>query len=288
MLQQTRVAAVIPYYERFLTRFPAIADLAAAPERELLAHWSGLGYYSRARNLQKAAQQMVGQGRFPDTLEELLALAGIGSYTAAAVSSIAFGRPHAAIDGNVRRVIMRLANDAEADIETLANQLLDRQDPGRWNQAVMELGAIVCVPKSPACLECPLRGECAAFQNETSRALPPPRLKREAVQKHRKVVIVRKQGRVLLVPSTRVKGFWDLPEPGEEIVCGERIGSFRHAITQSQYQFEVHVGTCLKRPADGRWWDDNDWKKIPLSTTAKKALRCLHQACGEGSLIHET
>ncbi|MEP6963562.1 MAG: A/G-specific adenine glycosylase, partial [Acidobacteriota bacterium] len=146
MLQQTRVAAVIPYFERFLQRFPKIADLAAADETEVLTIWAGLGYYSRARNLQKAAQQVAAAGAFPETFESIRDLAGIGDYTAGAVASIAFALPHPAVDGNVRRVVMRLAGSAEVDVAAEATALLDRRNPGAWNQALMELGAVVCLP----------------------------------------------------------------------------------------------------------------------------------------------
>jgi len=150
MLQQTRVEVVLPYYDRFLSRFPTVEALAAAPLDEVLALWSGLGYYRRARQLHAAAQQIAAAGAgFPRTLEGLLALPGIGGYTAAAVASIAFGLPHAAIDGNVRRVLIRLSGNGSADVGALADQLLDKRHPGRWNQALMELGATVCVPGEP-------------------------------------------------------------------------------------------------------------------------------------------
>src|SRR5690348_6680165 len=133
MLQQTRVAAVIPYYERFLARFPGVAALAAATEDELLAAWSGLGYYSRARNLHRAARAIVELGSFPQNYEALRELPGVGDYTAAAITSIAYGLPFSVVDGNVRRVAARLANDADADAQAIADRLLDRQDPARAN-----------------------------------------------------------------------------------------------------------------------------------------------------------
>ena len=145
MLQQTRVTAVIPYYERFLKRFPDPAALAEALEDEVLTLWSGLGYYSRARNLQKAARQIVAMGSFPRTHEEIRELAGVGDYTAAAVASIAFGLPHAVVDGNVHRVIARLTNGS-GEAQVIADSLLDRANPSRSNQALMELGAVVCCP----------------------------------------------------------------------------------------------------------------------------------------------
>src|SRR5690349_5158936 len=166
MLQQTRAQAVIPYYERFLTRFPSVPALAAAKEDEVLALWSGLGYYSRARNLLRAARQIAAAGSFPSDYDAIRALPGIGDYTAAAVASIAFGRPHAVLDGNVLRVVARMENDA-ADIRSsrtrerfreIAQSWLDPRDPGHFNQALMELGATVCLPRNPLCLVCPLAG----------------------------------------------------------------------------------------------------------------------------------
>src|SRR5713226_2551520 len=170
MLQQTRVAAAIPYYERFLQRFPDVHALAAAPQEEVLRLWSGLGYYRRARNLQKAAQQIVAKhgGQFPARLDDVLALPGIGNYTAAAILSIGFGEKHAVLDGNVARVVARLGairGDLREpqrwqELQKTADRLLEPKSPGDWNQAVMELGATLCTPKSPQCLLCPVAQFC--------------------------------------------------------------------------------------------------------------------------------
>jgi len=275
MLQQTRVVAVIPYYERFLARFPRVEDLAAASEIEVLAMWSGLGYYSRARNLQKAARQIVAAGGFPRDYESIRALAGIGDYTAAAVGSIAFGLPHAAIDGNVRRVVMRLTGDGKADVGAIAAQLLDVRHPGRWNQAVMELGATVCLPREPLCGACPLAAECEAKLRDIQRELPPVRKRAAIVRKQLTLLVIRRSGRILLTPSPRVSGFWDLPEMFSGVRLGSRLGMFRHAITNSQYQCEVREARIGVRPRECRWWDMGKLGEIPLSTAAKKALRCL-------------
>jgi len=292
MLQQTRVVAAIPYYQRFLERFPRVEDLAKAPEIEVLTHWSGLGYYSRARNLRKAARQIVEAGGFPREYSAIRALAGVGDYTAAAVASIAFGLPHAAIDGNVRRVVIRLTGEATADVGALATQLLDRGQPGRWNQALMELGALVCLPRDPLCAACPISGECQAKQRDIQRHLPPPRKKPAMVRKERTLLIIRRKGRILLGPSPRVSGFWDLPEfsPGafSGVRLGSRLGEFRHAITNSQYQFEVRearIGAC---PRDCRWWDERKLREIPLSTAAKKALVCLEVQRGRRAPLKGT
>ena len=283
MLQQTRVAAVIPYYERFLKRFPKVQDLATASETEVLSLWSGLGYYSRARNLQKAAREIVALGSvaggFPRDYASIRNLAGVGDYTAAAVASIAFGLPHAAVDGNVRRVVMRLMGDATTDLGAAAAKLLDRRDPGQWNQAVMELGATVCLPREPLCAGCPISGECQANRRGIQRDLPPPRIRPAVLRKERTLLVIRRRGRILLIPSPRVAGFWDLPEISPEAFSGVRLGpvlgEFRHAITNSQYYFEVREAKSAVAPRECRWWDERKLDEIPLSTAAKKALRCL-------------
>jgi A/G-specific adenine glycosylase len=191
MLQQTRVAAVLPYYERFLERFPTIPALAAAPEEEVLTHWSGLGYYSRARNLQSAAQRIVANhgGEFPSDHAEVLALPGIGPYTSAAILSMAFNAPHAVLDGNVARVVARLdavrgdlrETKTWSELQRSADALLDPGSPSDWNQAVMELGAMVCTPTSPRCLICPVAKFCKALQLGLTDVIPEKRKKRATV-----------------------------------------------------------------------------------------------------------
>jgi A/G-specific adenine glycosylase len=215
MLQQTRVAAVIPFYERFLEHFPTIAALASAPESEVLRLWAGLGYYSRARNLQRAAQEIVAKhgGEFPRSAEHTLALPGIGSYTAAAILSIAFGERHAVLDGNVARVIARLGavhGDLREGarwqaLKTAADELLDPDAPSDWNQAMMELGAMVCTPKSPQCLVCPVAEFCRARQLGLTEVIPEKRKKRatEEVQLAA-AVFIDKRGRTLLLPPPQV------------------------------------------------------------------------------------
>jgi len=270
MLQQTRVAAVIPYYERFLKRFPNPDSLAIAAETDMLALWSGLGYYSRARNLQKAAGEMVAAGGFPRDYASIRSLAGVGDYTASAVSSIAFGLPHAAVDGNVRRVVTRLTGSATADVPAEATRLMDRRNPGQSNQALMELGALICLPARPLCAECPIQASCEAFRQGTQESLPPPRVKPATVRKERTLLIVRRRGRLLLVPSPRVKGFWDLPEPFETARLGASVGSFDHSITTTRYRFEICEARASKIPPDAIWWDLKSG--INLSTVSKKGL----------------
>ena len=273
MLQQTRVAAVIPYYERFLRRFPDPAALAQAPEEEVLTMWSGLGYYSRARNLQKAARQIVAHGSFPATHEEIRELAGVGDYTAAAVASIAFGLPHAVVDGNVRRAIARITN-GKAESRIFADMLLDRKNPSRSNQALMELGAVVCLPRDPQCASCPIASECEARKAGTQDDLPGKRAKPATIHLKRKLLVIHQKGKILLAPSPRVQGFWDLPEPFEGARIGVRLGEFRHAITHRSYRFTVHEAAVIVTPKGFRWFSCKTIDKIPLSTTAKKGLRC--------------
>jgi A/G-specific adenine glycosylase len=214
MLQQTRVAAAIPYYERFLQRFPDVHALAAAPQEEVLRLWSGLGYYSRARNLQKAAQQIVAQhgGKFPTRLDDALSLPGIGNYTAAAILSIAFGEKHAVLDGNVARVLARLGairgdlreSQRWQGLQKTADRLLEPQSPGDWNQAMMELGATLCTPKSPQCLLCPVAQFCQGRRLGLAESLPEKRKKRATVEVLLAIaVFANKKGETFLLPPPK-------------------------------------------------------------------------------------
>ncbi len=225
MLQQTRVAAVIPYYERFLERFPTVDALAEAPIEEVLRFWSGLGYYSRARNLQGAARQIVARhaGRFPESEADALALPGIGAYTSAAILSIAFDRPCAVLDGNVARVIARLfakRGDLREparwlQLQRAADELLERNSPGDWNQAMMELGATICTPRAPQCLLCPVAKYCTARKQGMQEEIPEKRKKRAPVAVTlATAVFVDRQGRTLLLPP---------PRPGTETITADHV-----------------------------------------------------------------
>lgn len=182
ILQQTRVDQGLSYYLRFLQVFPNLAALAAAPEEQLFKIWEGLGYYNRARNMQFTARYLLQNhgGHFPESYEGLLALKGIGSYTASAIASFAFGLPHVVVDGNVLRILSRIWGIVTAvdtvsgrrEVEAIANQLLDRVNPGRFNQALMDFGAVQCVPQRPACTECPFQQMCVAYQTAQVAQLP--------------------------------------------------------------------------------------------------------------------
>ena len=218
MLQQTRVAAAIPYFERFLERFPDVHALAAAPQEEVLRLWSGLGYYSRARNLQRAAQEIVAKhgGVFPRGEKDALALPGIGSYTAAAILSIAYGAKHAVLDGNVARVLARIfavqgdLRDARRwqALQESASALLDTKSPGDWNQAMMELGATLCTPQSPQCLLCPVTQFCEARKLGLAESLPARRKKRatENITLAAAILLDPRGQTLLLQPPTLSKG----------------------------------------------------------------------------------
>lgn len=210
MLQQTRVAAALPYYRRFLRRFPTLRALARTRTEQVLRLWAGLGYYSRARNLHRAAKQILAQnsGRFPRALEGALALPGIGRYTAAAVLSIAYGAPYAVLDGNVARVLARLGalrGDPRAprrweQLQNRAQELLAPQSPGDWNQAMMELGATVCTPRAPHCDACPVSRWCRAYQLGLAETLPLARQKRAPVSvRIAAAVLLDGRGRTLLI-----------------------------------------------------------------------------------------
>ncbi len=257
MLQQTRVAAVLPYYARFLARFPDVAALAEAEEQDLLAAWAGLGYYSRARNLQKAAKKIVELGEFPRDHSALGELPGVGDYTAAAVSSIAFGLPHAVMDGNVARVLSRVTpelGDIKSDVVrkrllAYAEVLLDRKRPGEFNQALMELGATVCLPKRPLCERCPIGLYCEARKQGLETQLPLRGARPSADRRGKKLLVIEKAGKVLFwqrpAESSRLAKFWELPEfeqlPGAEVI--DYAGAFQHTIVNTTYLVEVYRAT---------------------------------------------
>jgi A/G-specific adenine glycosylase len=210
MLQQTRIAAVLPYYERFLARFPGVESLAAAREDDVLRLWSGLGYYSRARNLHRAAKEIVGQhrGTFPREIDAALALPGIGSYTAAAVLSIAYDVPLAVLDGNVARVLARIGairGDLRSGgrwqrLSKTTQSLIPREAAGDWNQSLMELGETVCTPQSPRCDACPVARWCRTRALGLTGKIPAPRRKRAPVKLRIAAAVLRDpRGRTLLV-----------------------------------------------------------------------------------------
>jgi A/G-specific adenine glycosylase len=287
MLQQTRAAAVIPYYERFLARFPTVESLAAASEPDVLNLWSGLGYYSRARNLHRAARQIAERRSFPSTYDEIRSLPGVGPYTAAAVASIAFDLPHAVLDGNVVRVLSRLSaepglvsrSETRARLAALAARLLPRSSPGVFNQAVMELGATICLPRRPLCAQCPVAVHCHAHQRGLESQFPvrppPPKF----LETELRLLIVTRSTSVLLTErpadAARLGGMWELPESGQlpDAMLLSLLGTFRHAIVSTSYHYEVWTAKLLRPPRGFIWCGAEELGRLPLTTAARKALR---------------
>ena len=312
MLQQTRVAAVLEHYRLFTERFPDIPTLADASESAVLAAWSGLGYYRRARMLRQCAQKIMAEhrGRFPQTSEGLQSLPGIGRYTAAAIASIAFAEPVAVVDGNVERVLQRLAGRslASKDIWHRAQSLLSDSRPADFNQAMMELGAMVCTPRQPKCHTCPIRKWCTT-KGEAPRAAPHQRQSRKEIW----CTLDHCEGQIRLVQrpsrSSLMAGMWELPQgfppvsdsnqsPGiaakrrkitadgasrglqeknEEAPKGRKNNhdapwrTFRHSITVTNYT--VHVTRAPAPDAKGKWIAIEKISDLPITGLTRKILK---------------
>jgi len=302
MLQQTRVDAVVPYYERFLARFPSVAALASADEEDVLREWAGLGYYARARNLHRAAAAVVRDhgGELPRDAAALASLPGVGRYTVGALRSIAFGEAAALVDGNVKRVFARLRAARElsdTELWRLAEASVPEREAGDWNQALMELGATVCTPRKPACFLCPVAPLCAARGHGDPERFPAP-AKRAKVTRVRAIAgLCTRAGRVLLVrrPSRGLLGgLWELPNveggdagalvaalrarTGVVTSVGPSLGRLRHQFTHRDLALEVlhldHQGGRLSRGgrAEARFCSAADLERLPLSKLTKKAL----------------
>jgi A/G-specific adenine glycosylase len=285
MLQQTRVAAVIGHYEEFLRRFPTVEKLAGAREASVLAAWSGLGYYRRARMLHAAATVVVRElGRkFPVTSEEWRALPGIGRYTAAAIASIAFGQPVAVVDGNVERVLRRVSGRllAGEELWQAAENLLDRKRPGDFNQAMMELGATVCTPRAPGCLMCPVVELCAT-RGELPVVAKAARQKKREIQyalNFRDLDYRDEDGRggeVFLVQRARdaslMAGMWELPEIAGGNGASKPMFTLRHSITMTDYTVRVWRGTAPNH-VRGKWIPVTRLGRLALTGLARKILR---------------
>jgi len=289
MLQQTQVATVVPYYERFLKRFPTVSHLARASEATVLKQWAGLGYYSRARNLRKAAKAIVAEhsGAIPSELTALRALPGIGRYSAAAIASIAFGKPHELVDGNVIRVFSRLfgiRGDAkkpatQEKIWTLAAKEIHSKRPGDWNQALMELGARVCVPESPLCGDCPVSGSCVAFKKGLQESLPETTAARPPIDLQWTVILARDNGKVLLWKRSAderfLPGHWALPERRhlKGVKLGKTIKTVKHSITHHRITVAVREAEVPKSlPDSARWIPAKKSKDRLVSSLWRKAV----------------
>ena len=275
MLQQTRVSAVLEHYRRFLQRFPTVRKLASARESAVLAAWSGLGYYRRARMMHAAAKAIVKQhgGRFPASVVELRALPGIGRYTAAAIASIVFNAPEAVVDGNVERVLGRVCGPGTAGevFWQTAETLLCRKRPGDFNQAMMELGAMVCLPRQPRCSACPVFGLCAT-RGALPQAKKPVRQKRRGLcyaldHRNRSIFLVQRPNDATLMP-----GMWELPEIPAASLRRPASLTLRHSITVTDYTVRVMLGPAPLQ-IKGRWMPKARVPQLPLTGLARKILR---------------
>ncbi|MBI4766149.1 MAG: A/G-specific adenine glycosylase [Deltaproteobacteria bacterium] len=316
MLQQTQVQQVVPYYHRFMERFPNIRSLAKATILEVLKVWEGMGYYSRARNLHQAAQIIVGRfaGKIPVDLQKLNELPGIGRSTAGAILSLAYNQPYAILDGNIRRVLIRFFNinqDSEKTttikkLWSLSQNILPLQNAGLFNEALMELGALICTPKNPACSPCPLNRRCAGFSSGCPEALPVKKQKKPiphfdvtaaVIQNGKKILITQRPEKGLL------GGLWEFPggkkEAGEsleqclkreiqeelniEIRVGDRFMQVRHAYTH--FKITLHCFFCRKLKGrilplgvkDFRWVYPDELEKFPFPRADQKVIEFLEK-----------
>ena len=288
MLQQTTVAAVIPYFEKFIATWPSVASLAAAPREAVLEAWAGLGYYSRARNLHAAAQVLTERG-FPETEAELRGLPGIGAYTAAAIAAIAFEQPANVVDGNVERVMARLCAveaalpEAKAQLRALAGELVTSKRPGDWAQALMDLGATVCTPKAPKCPVCPWADACAAhaagapetYPRRAAKAARPERFGAVfRIERGDRFWLQRRPDKGLLggmagLPTTEWRPqSWTRAEALKAAPAKakwKRVGAVRHVFTHFSLTLDVYAAEA--QPAGDGWWDG----AAALPTVFKKA-----------------
>lgn len=307
MLQQTRVETVLPYYNRFVEKFPTVADLARAEVDEVLALWSGLGYYRRARQLHAAAVRVAAAMRagrgFPRTVEELRELPGVGAYTAAAVASIAFDAPVPVLDGNVERVLSRWlaleldpkGGPARERLLEAAAGLLVPGRPGDGNQALMELGATICVPKRPKCLLCPIRPGCAGAAEGDPERYPVARPKRERERRRLTVAVAERDGSVLLFrrpdASPLLAGTWELPwiegeEDLEEALAvryggswtlGPPVAAVKHSITYRDLEVAARLAEVDGAEAESGWFCEGERAELPLSSLVGKVLRAVRR-----------
>jgi A/G-specific adenine glycosylase len=304
MLQQTRVETALPYYLKFMKRFPTLSALARAREDDVLAEWAGLGYYRRARQLQAAAREVVREhlGRVPSDSDAFGALAGVGPYTKAAVQSIAFGAPLAVLDGNVARVLCRLralrvsvrTPSGARTLQRLADAFVPMRNPGDWNQAMMELGAVICTPRAPRCEACPLRRQCRAHALGRVEAYPPAAARRSVVRVRRAVVLIERRGRVLVArrSGAHLDGLWE--PPGVELRGSTSVraqlraalrslgidaaleptgGIIKHVITHHAIEVEVWRGTIERmNAAPGVRFVDATPKRVALTALARRLI----------------
>ncbi|NQY99353.1 MAG: A/G-specific adenine glycosylase [Bdellovibrionales bacterium] len=288
MLQQTTSKAVIPFFERFIRELPTVEDLAKAPQEKVYELWAGLGYYSRARNLQKAAKEIVKLGEFPDSFEELIKLPGLGPYTARSVASIAFHQPVGVVDGNTIRVFSRLYAEpwhwwtpaGRNSIQEIADHWASFADAAELNQALMELGASICRPKSPTCLLCPLQADCQANRQHAPEAYPSAKPKREREVWHWSPIVLQDQGKVLLVKDHSapfLKNQWLLPGEAKLLKKKPLNYDFKHSITHHDIYVTLNtdssqVDHLSRKPENALWVQKSKVNTVAPVSLIKKAL----------------
>jgi A/G-specific adenine glycosylase len=309
MLQQTQVATVIAYFNRFIARFPTLSALAGADEQEVLLQWQGLGYYSRARNLLKAARHVMSDhgGELPRDIGELQKLAGIGRYTAGAISSIAFGNRASILDANVTRVLCRLdkieSDPRDRKIQELlwrrAEEILPRQRIGDFNSAMMELGALICTPRAPRCLVCPVSRHCEAFAAGLAGRIPAPRVKPPVPLVRRQTFCIQHGNRWLIEQrpaNGRWAGMWQfVTRPSDqarslplETTRPRPIGSVSHSLTHRRYEFEVFICAArVTKPTvsdlSTRWTTLAGLSRFPLPRPHVQIASMLHRRSAAAS-----
>jgi A/G-specific adenine glycosylase len=305
MLQQTQVATVIPYYHRFLEAFPSLADLARAPLERVLKLWSGLGYYRRARHLHQTAKELVHRfgGAFPKDYQQVRSLPGIGDYTARAVLSIAFNQPYALLDGNVARVLARLGAlkgnlhqpGFRRAVEAQLALLLSRRRPGAFNQALMELGQTLCLPRSPRCADCPVRSWCRGYKSGQPQLYPQPRPRRAVESHYLAAAILRRGARVAMVRGLGdglLDDLWNFPSAfgrsraealaslrhklagigSPSLTLCDSIAELHHGITYRSIRVHAYPAEISNPPRKSglRWFPISSLQQAPISQLARK------------------
>lgn len=311
MLQQTRVDTVIPYFHRFIEQFPTIKDLSEAEEEKVLKAWEGLGYYSRARNLQAAVREVHEKygGKVPDTPKEISSLKGVGPYTAGAILSIAYGIPEPAVDGNVMRVLSRILSiwddiakpSTRKVFEAAVRKLISHENPSHFNQALMELGALICTPTSPSCLLCPVREHCTAFHEGTQLELPiKTKTKKQRNVQLAAAVLADNQGRILIHKRPEkglLANLWEFPmveinlayvsekeqmkdafhtEYGAKIEIDEMTGQIEHVFSHLTWNINVYKGeiiSVVKEEADLKLVTLDEIKEFPFPVSHQKMFK---------------
>ncbi|TWT54527.1 A/G-specific adenine glycosylase [Rubripirellula amarantea] len=318
MLQQTQVATVLPYFERFLNTFPNVQTLAAAPEQQLMSHWEGLGYYRRARSIHAAAKKIVADhnGEFPTDFDDVIALPGIGRYTAGAILSISGDAKHPVLEGNTVRVFSRWVALRSPPADTVANKLLwqiaesmlpAKKGAGTFNQAAMELGALICTPKTPACDRCPVQKHCAAHRLGLEESIPGKVTKTKYEDRTEFAFVIEspaKRGRPIqylmrpLPPGVRWSGLWDFPRTidrsiddvaeaagevsldlGCTLCAGAKLTQIKHAVTKYRIELRVHQATFeidgQKPSRPWRFVTLDEMAELPMSVTGRKIAKIL-------------